>query len=115
MSVLVNGKMLKTIRGKRRLSQQSLADLSGVSIATIKRIESSQIATSRNTVSVKKITTALGIDIQDLSEDNFDKIVDIGSDIEMHIGDYTDIQEVRDGMDHIISLIERRNRILRGK
>jgi len=112
MSVLISGTMLKAIRKQKKLSQQNLAVTSGVGIATIKRIESSKTATKRQFVSVTRIAAALGVSLDDLSEDKFNRVVNIGDDIELNIERCSNTQEIRDGMEQIIKLVEMRNRIL---
>lgn len=113
MAAPISGKMLKDVRGQRGLSQQGLAESSGVGIATIKRIESSQDIYSARQTSANRLAAALEVEVHDLCEDTFSRIIDIGQDLELHLGLNIDIPELRKSSDRLIELAEVRNRILK--
>ncbi len=110
---LISGKMLKDVRGHKRLSQEALAERSRVSLATIKRIERCDKEYACRTLSAKRIASALGVQVADLAEDRFSRVVDIGGDIELHIDWDVSPDGIREGAEHLIELIESRNRILK--
>lgn len=58
------GENLKTIRTKKNLTQQNLADILEVEISQVSRIERGKINTS--VINIKKIAVALEIDAGDL-------------------------------------------------
>jgi transcriptional regulator with XRE-family HTH domain len=60
--------ILKQLRLSRSLSQEQLADMSGLNVRTIQRIESGQKASVE---SLKCIAAALGVDILTLTQETF--------------------------------------------
>ena len=110
---LINGKMLKAVREHKHLSQEALAERSRVGLATIKRIESSLDEYSCRTTSAERIANALGVDIKDLAEDSFSRVVDIGSGMELHLGWDVKPDDLRRMTEDLIGLVEQRNRLLK--
>lgn len=94
------------------MSQEALADVSGVSAPTIKRIEGRTDTHGRNALTVERLARALSIEPEDLAEDQFRRIVDIGGDIELHLDRNVDPSELRRQSEQLIQLIEIRNRVL---
>ncbi len=79
----INPETLKTLRDKVKLSQQGLADVSGVSKKTIARIETGTGNSSANTTTVTRLAKALNIRPEQLSKsadssDSLDFFVDGG-------------------------------------
>lgn len=68
------GKRIAYYRKKKQLSQQQLADLAGVSVCTIKRIENDK--TVNNSVSIIKIIQSLQIDQELVFDDYYTFIMD---------------------------------------
>ena len=112
MGVPISGKMLKDLRGQKRLSQLALAERSKVGIATIKRIENSPDIYSANKNSASRLAKALEMEISDLSEGNFSRIVDMGEDLEFRVDRYNNPDRFRESNEQLIKIIEFRNRIL---
>lgn len=113
MLVPISGETLKNLRGLRHLSQQGLADRSGVSKATIVRIESSQPLHSCNAVSAGRLAKALEVEVHDLAEDNFKRVIDVGGDVELHLDRIVDIDELRRANRNLEDIVEMRNRFLK--
>ena len=67
----MNGADLKRLRKERGLTQEVLADLSGVSRPAIHRVENGQQVPRRGTIS--KLARALGVEPSDLAPDLFPK------------------------------------------
>ena len=67
--------ILKQLRLSRHLSQDQLAQMSGLNVRTIQRIESGQ---SPSTESLKCLAAALDVDISTLNQENF--MIDKNSD-----------------------------------
>lgn len=65
MDMQLNTEKLKQLREHRAWSQTHLADVAGVSLRTIQRVEKSGVASPE---SVKAICASYGIDVSDLLE-----------------------------------------------
>ena len=112
MATIIDGDMLQKVRKVKRLSQQKLADISGVGIATIKRIEKEGPYNCR-AVQAERLAKALGVEVHDLSEDVFDNVVvDIGEDVELHLSRDFDEERFRAASEKLISLMKVRRRII---
>lgn len=72
--------ILKELRISRHLSQQQLADMSGLNVRTIQRIESGHNASIE---SLKCLAAALAVDIETLTQEKF--MVDKNSDNWQHL------------------------------
>jgi len=66
---MVNRKKIIELRQERGLTQYELAEVAGISVVTLNKIETSELARPFPTT-LKKIATALGVAIEDLKEDN---------------------------------------------
>jgi transcriptional regulator with XRE-family HTH domain len=106
--------MLKALREQRQMSQQQLAEQSGVGIATIKRIESSTGVRLGRSISASRLASALQVKVTDLSEDNFKRVIDIGGDMELHLDRFTDVEILQRESEKLINLVDARNRYLNG-
>lgn len=116
MAALVNPKMLKNLREIRKFSQQDLAEKSKVGIATIKRIESADGGYRCQNVQADRLAMALEVDLEDLTEDKMERVINIGGDIEILIDEYTDGDDFRRSLEKVALIIDKRNKILkRGK
>lgn len=62
---------IKELRIKKNLSQESLSDLSGLSLRTIQRIEKNEVTPTADSIS--KLSVALNLDITELLEKNVEK------------------------------------------
>ena len=113
MAIPINGNMLKAVRGQRLLSQQELADRSKVSIATIKRIEAAVSTSSCRTTSAERLAKALEVEVEDLSENRFPQIIDLGSDIELYLDRIVDVNELRRFHEWVANMADIRNRVLK--
>lgn len=63
---MTTGENIRTIRKQKGISQQKLADLSGIGIASIQRIEYGQFTPKKETV--HKIAKALEVEDTDLDD-----------------------------------------------
>jgi transcriptional regulator with XRE-family HTH domain len=110
----LNGKMLHYIRNLRQLSQRRLSEISKVSYSTIQKLEKSGETHSCWPRTVRQLAEALKVDPNDLAEDQFDRVVEIGEEIELRFHRRNDIDLLRRTADRLIDLATRRERILNG-
>ncbi len=68
-TVATRGERLREARRRAMLSQEQLANESGVGVATIIRIERDQLRTEPHFTTLRKIARVLEIDPHDLLED----------------------------------------------
>jgi len=113
MAIPINGNMLAAVRQQRRLSQQELADRRKIGIATIKRIERTKGTSSYRVHTADCLAKALEVQVEDLSEDRFLRVIDLGSDVEFHLDRIVDVDKLRLFQDWVIKMTESRNRILK--
>lgn len=94
MKIAINAMMLKAIRRERGLSQRALADLSKLSLVTIKRIESSGGSKNCNVNEANKLSRSLGVEISHLSDDKLPKFFGFDVDIDLHFSKYGTAEEL---------------------
>jgi transcriptional regulator with XRE-family HTH domain len=113
MVVPVDGGTLKALRQQRRLSQQAFAEKSEVAIATIKRIEGAKGVYRCQQLQADRLAKALDVEVEDLIVSNFDAVIDVGEDLELHIERHVDLDALKKAHRQIEALFEVRNRFLK--
>lgn len=100
--ISINPVLFKQARRRRRLSQEALAEASGVSIATIKRIESGERRRTFHVVSAQRLVRALGVSISDIEDDQIETRFAIDGDVEVVLTRATTYEQVEaDTKDHV--------------
>jgi transcriptional regulator with XRE-family HTH domain len=69
LTVATRGERLREARRRAMLSQEELAERSGVGVATIIRIERDQLRTEPHYATLRKLAAVLDIESADLLED----------------------------------------------
>jgi transcriptional regulator with XRE-family HTH domain len=69
LTVATRGERLREARRRAMLSQEELADQSGVGVATVIRIENDQVKREPHFATLRKLAAALGIEPTELLED----------------------------------------------
>ena len=95
------------LRAARNLSQVKLAEQSGVSLATIKRIESPQGHRCHKN-QAERLAVFFGKSIEYLTRDIVEKIIDIGGEIELHLDKFVDPDAFRQATSEVENLLRLR-------
>jgi transcriptional regulator with XRE-family HTH domain len=100
---MIDGRILRIVRHRRGLTQEALAELSKVGVLTIKRIEKSDGAYRCNGPTVERLARALVVEVDLLTNDVFNEIMNVGADLAIHMsGRPINIEGLRKDMDELL-------------